>query len=629
MADASTRAVGYVVGEVRTDEFTFVSSTELAPPRLEYLVLRGVQEQVGSDAGTRAVDVLAQVATLAVSNRLLSTSMNYHEVEAILRRLGAAPPVVIGTAKVLGYLDPQGQVRVPRGAARPGDTVETAPDELLERFFNKDVRDGMEIGSLINRPAVPVTLNPDGLNRHLAVIAQTGAGKSYTVGVLLERLLELGGTVVVFDPNSDYVLMRRDAERRPTPFADRVSIYRMPVEQQHRISDSEVGGSRRLSVRFSNLDIEEVCEMAGIAEGWANLRAGMTAAFRRLHGDYTAEDLVAALEEIGDYEGWEEAAGASPPWQVLPGGANGGRGGAEGEYADDDSSADAFGSDGEPHDADDLPDTLDTTAWFGDAAERAARRERADRARGADVGKAPKPPSRDEVSGARKALKYAKYLAGLPVWGHDDIPLDDLLRPMHLSTLDMAGVDRRIVDFVATKVQREVWQEATRHGMRRPVFLVLEEAHNFVGRESQGRAGYWIKRIAAEGRKFGVFLMLITQRPGKVHADTLSQCGSQIIMRLTNPDDQSAVRRASESVSESLLLDLPGLNIGEAVVMGPLVRVPVMVRVTGRRSAEGGSDYKIAEALQAARGERVTETMVAEDELARKRRGRSAWQEEI
>ena len=624
MSTEQSRTVGYVVGEVRTDEFTFVSSTELAPPRLEYLVLRGVSEHDGE--GLRPVDVLAQVTSLSVSNRLLSTSMNYNEVEAILRRLGAAPPVVIGRAKVLGYLDERGQVRVPRGAARPGDTVETAPDALLERFFNKDVRDGIRIGSLINRPAVPVTLNPNGLNRHLAVIAQTGAGKSYTVGVLLEQLLELGGTVVVFDPNSDYVLMRRDAERRPTPFADRVSVYRMPIEQQHRISDAEIGGSRRLTVRFSNLGVDEVCEMAGIQEGWANLRAGVRAAWRRLRGDFTAESLVAALQEVADYEGWEEAGEGAPPWQVLSGGA-----GADRPFGDEERGRnDAFLPE------DDLPETLDTSAWFGDAQERAKRRAAAEaqapggNGKGKDGGDKDKPPTRDEVSGARKAIKYAEYLAGLPIWGHDDVPLDDLLRPMHLAALDLAGVDRRVVDFIATKVLREVWQQATRFGMQRPVFLVLEEAHNFVpGGHADGRASYWIKRIASEGRKFGVFLVLVTQRPGKVHADTLSQCGSQVIMRLTNPDDQSAIRRASESVSESLLLDLPGLNIGEAVVMGPLVRVPVLVRVTGRRSAEGGSDYNIAEALEAARNARVTETMVAEDELARKRRGRSTWREEI
>jgi hypothetical protein len=90
--------VGYVVGEVRTDEFTFVTNREIAPPRLEYIVVP-VQEP------TRQIDVLAQVTSLSVSSRLLNTSLGYTEVEAILNRLKSSPPIVQGTAKVLGFID--------------------------------------------------------------------------------------------------------------------------------------------------------------------------------------------------------------------------------------------------------------------------------------------------------------------------------------------------------------------------------------------------------------------------------------------------------------------------------------------------------------------------------------------
>jgi hypothetical protein len=128
---------------------------------------------------------------------------------------------------------------------------------------------------------------------------------------------------------------------------------------------------------------------------------------------------------------------------------------------------------------------------------------------------------------------------------------------------------------------------------------------------------YIIKRISSEGRKFGIFLVLITQRPYRIHQDTLSQCNSQIIMRLTNPEDQRAVRAASESISEGLLADLPGLNVGEAVVLGPLVRVPVMVRVGKRLSQEGGSDVDVVAALERARQEVKVEDMAAKAKAER------------
>lgn len=650
-----SRAVGYVVGEVRTDAFTFVTNPAISPPRLEYVVLRGVREPVGEEV--REVDVLAQVASLAVNSRLLAPTMNYSEVEAILRRLGASPPVVVGQAKVLGYLDGK-VVRLPRGAAMPGAVVHRAPDELLRRFFSRDVTSGIHIGALINRPRVDVLLNPNGLQRHMAVIAQTGAGKSYAVGVILEKLLQLGGTIVVFDPNSDYVLMRHTPERTATPFAERVQVYRLPGEQPARISDEEIGETRRLTVRFSNLEVEEICELAGVAETYTNIRKAVQTAYDRLQGrDYTPEQLLAELERIAGLGGYGQDGGPVPttdPFGGLLGGTgspapgSGDRpaGAAGGSGTGDDADRRAGGALGaSPHgirddlagssDADpagDPSDVDDVLGYFGPPEERASRRRAAADAGGA----ADDPPlagakiSPDAIAGALKAQKYIEFLSRLRIWGFDDIPIEDLLRPMSLATVDLAGAERRIADFVVTRVVSEIWKRAVREGLTRPVFIILEEAHNFVpaGRD-EGQAGYWLKRIASEGRKFGIFLVLVTQRPYRVHQDTLSQCGSQIIMRLTNPEDQNAVRRASESISEGLLNDLPGLNVGEAVVLGPLVRVPVMVRIGRRESDEGGSDIDVVERLESAQSEVVTERHLSARRAERAERGRSEWQEEV
>jgi DNA helicase HerA-like ATPase len=626
-------AVGYVVGEVRTDAFTFVTNPELAPPRLEYVRLRGVRERDGG--AERRVDVLAQVSSLSVNSRLLSQSMNYAEVEAILRRLGASPPVVVGEAKVLGYLDEETRsVRVPRGAAMPGTVVEKAPDEMLKAFFSKGVSEGLELGALINRPNVNVRMDPNGLRRHMAVIAQTGAGKSYTVGVVLEQLLQLGGTILVFDPNSDYVLMGRTPQKQPTPFADRTQVYRIPNEQKNRISDEEIGRVERLSVRFAGLDVDELCDLAGISEKATNIRFAVRTAVGRLGTrDYAPEDLLAELEYITNYVGEPEPGGGSGY------GSGFGSGGPAAAFGFDDLIVDPDVDQGPavgpgPGDGP-LPDSDNPDDWFKDAAPKEPDAEAVSRARErakarADEAAARRPPTEDAIAGAAKALKYVEFLCALGIWGFEDLPIERLLRPMQLSTVDLAGVDRRIADFAVTKLLSEVWKQATRDGLARPVFLVLEEAHNFVpSGKDDGRAGWWIKRIASEGRKFGIFLVLVTQRPYRVHQDTLSQCGSQIIMRLTNPEDQNAVRRASESISEGLLADLPGLNVGEAVVLGPTVRVPVLVRVRKRLSDEGGSDIDLVKALEDARSDAGLDKYKARTEATRAARGRSEWVEEV
>ena len=122
-------------------------------------------------------------------------------------------------ATVLGYLQ-DGVVRQARMMVLPGTPVHTAPDALLRAFFSRDEASSITLGTLINRRGVDVRLDPNGLSRHLAIIAQTGAGKSYLAGKLLEDLLGLGATIVVLDPNSDYVQLRKaqaDADLSVSP----------------------------------------------------------------------------------------------------------------------------------------------------------------------------------------------------------------------------------------------------------------------------------------------------------------------------------------------------------------------------------------------------------------------------
>ncbi|MBI4788736.1 MAG: ATP-binding protein [Chloroflexi bacterium] len=593
--------VGYIVGEVRTDEFTFVTNREIAPPRLEYIVV-----QVQSPSGK--IDVLAQVVGLSVSSRLLDRTLSYTEVESILNRLKSSPPIVVGTAKVLGFLDGN-SVQFPRHAATPGAEVGLAPDELLRKFFSYNVDSGIEIGTLINRPQVSVMLNPNGLRRHLAVIAQTGAGKSYTVGVILEKLLQLGGTVVVFDPNSDYVLMRRDKQHRTTPFADRVDIFRLPTTQVGRIPDEEIGGSKKFTMQFSKLDVDELCQLTGVAPTSTNIRKAIQTVWDGLQGtDYTPKIFIQELEQLAN------GADGAPP---APGMTRGPRT-LNPSIGDEEEFDRAFGKK-VAEKANIEWDDLDSHT------EEAVPTPNGAKANGA------KAASLDAISGAQKALKYIERLERIDIWGYEDVPMEDLLRPMTLSVIDVAGVDSWISEFVVDKVLREAWGVAVNQGLARPVFFVLEEAHNFVpgGQGMQSQAAGIIKRIASEGRKFGLFMVLITQRPYKVHGDTLSQCNSQIIMRLTNPQDQNAVRQSSESISEGLLGDLPGLNVGEAVILGPLVRVPVMVKVGERLSREGGNDIDVVGALERARSEVVTVRREEKAKEEKKARGRSEWKEAV
>jgi len=204
--------------------------------------------------------------------------------------------------------------------------------------------------------------------------------------------------------------------------------------------------------------------------------------------------------------------------------------------------------------------------------------------------------------GARKALKYVKWIKDYPIWGFKDIKIEEILKPAQISVIDLAGIEKNLQDLVVSKLLNDIWTKAKSEGLTYPLFIVLEEAHNLVPKEKAEklRSAKIINSIAAEGRKFKVFLIVVTQRPYKISSNTLSQCGSQIIMRLTNPTDQNAVKEASEALSENLFNDLPGLNIGEAIILGRLTRIPVMVKIGERETAEGGFDIDIDEEFEKA-----------------------------
>lgn len=604
--------VGYVVGEVRTDEFTFVTNREIAPPRLEYIVV-----QVQDPERAIQYDVLAQVTKLAVSSRLLDTSLSYNEVAQILNRISTSQPIIVGTAQVLGYLDGR-TVRYPRHATMPGNPVTQAPDDLLKRFFSQDVESGIDIGSLINRDNVNVLLNPNGLRRHMAVIAQTGAGKSYTVGVILEKLLQLGGSIVIFDPNSDYVKMRRDESMRVTPFADRVEVYRMPTNQKGRISDDEIGGAKKFTMKFSALEVEEICAMTGIPEASTNIRKALQTAHDNLRGrDYAPHEFLREIERIAAAGGGSDAGG-----EWMPRGPERKRSDQESLPEMQDFHRAAYAKANLDVDWEDFgvdaSDDVETPIVAPPRSEK-------------NNGDGGKSLSLDAIAGAQKAIKYVERLTRVDIWGFEQVPIQDLLRPMNLAVIDLAGVDSWITEFVVDKVLRDLWGEATTNGLPRPVFFVLEEAHNFVpgGQGAKSQAAHIIKRIASEGRKFGLFLVLVTQRPYKIHGDTLSQCNSQIIMRLTNPQDQLAIKQSSEGISEGLLADLPGLNVGEAVILGPIVRVPVMVRIGHRLSAQGGNDIDVVKALEDARSAVVIDKRERQVKQERAQTKKTEWLEEL
>ncbi|MAG35530.1 MAG: hypothetical protein CL878_04695 [Dehalococcoidia bacterium] len=582
--------IGIVVGRSSPQDFVFVSDQDAVPPRLEYVVIHGAREQI--DDTVQTVDLLAQVTGTRAEVLTLGEDLDYAEAQTVVSQNATLPPRVQAEANVLGYLR-QGVIRQARSAVLPGTPVYPAPDALLRQFFSRDEAASITLGTLINRRGVDVRLDPNGLSRHLAIIAQTGAGKSYLAGKLLEDLLGLGATIIVLDPNSDYVQLRKvhtDAQipfqrAAKTPHADRIAILRVPGIEGRRYPDELVGHTERYTIRFAELDADDIADVAGVPTTATRIRDATTQAvsrLRRMRRDFVPRDLV---QELADFAGVPLDEGDSLPEEPMQ---------------------NASPRQVEPPDGD---DPAATEAYFqnlrelGPALEPQSGQQR--------YGGAGAPGDDDLRRDARNAMRYVRRLERYPVWGHSTVNIERLIEPMTTTVIDLAGTEKVVMAYTAEWLLSNLWERALGGRLRWPVFVVLEEAHNLVPsggpRDQQTKASRIINTVAAEGRKFGVYLIVITQRPSKIADDTLSQCASQLIMRLTNPDDQKAVQRASEVVSQGLLENLPGLNQGEVVALGRLTRIPAMVKVSGRQGAEGGADRDLAADFAAAHQEAVTQ----------------------
>lgn len=151
-----------------------------------------------------------------------------------------------------------------------------------------------------------------------------------------------------------------------------------------------------------------------------------------------------------------------------------------------------------------------------------------------------------------------------------------------ISIIDVSGVPNEITSVVVAVLSRMVFDFAiwSRNEPQRPILLVCEEAHRYVpsDRNADGSSvGRILSRIAKEGRKYGVSLGLITQRPSDLAEGVLSQCGTIISMRLNNDRDQAYVRAAMPEGARGFLDSIPALRNRECIVCGEGVATPIRV----------------------------------------------------
>ena len=430
------------------------------------------------------------------------------------------------TVETIGYFSKQLKDFVnPRIPPNPGDAIYLASSETLAEMLSpkKNAELGSaHIGSLLTREAgeVPVVLSiKDVVSTHLAILASTGSGKSYTAGVLVEELMNgyNRAAVLIVDPHGEYETMSSIMGNSQFFGADG---YRPEVK---------IYKPETIKVRFSSLTEADVKYL--LPEGTSDkMLHFLSQAFRSLQERLRAErkqDYAYAYHDLRDEVNKQK-----------------------------------YGSENQKDSGGNVS-SIDGLLWRLDS-----RFDKAD------------------------SIFHAS----------EHIELKDLFKPGRCTILELSDIEQHeqqvIVGTLLRRVNKArmmtVRQEAapkTENHLPYPVFTLWEEAHRFAPAGASVVSTNILKQILSEGRKFGVGIGLITQRPGKLDQDVLSQCMTQIIMRIVNPIDQQTVAQSVEGAGRAMLAELPALTKGQAVISGVGVNTPVMCRIRQRLTQHGGETF--------------------------------------
>ena len=360
-------------------------------------------------------------------------------------------------------------------------------------------RAALDVASLVLHPSVRFALDAGGFDRHTFFCGQSGSGKTYALGTVLERLLlDTTLRIVVLDPNSDFVRLpevRADVDERLA------ARYREAVAGL--VVRRGASGAERLHVRFTDFEAEE-------------------------------QAAVLRLDPIRD--------------------------------------RDEYGV---------LLDLLDSGLETGTLSAEDLTRQ---------LLEAPNPGF--HALGTRlRNLGVDRW----PIWSSgDEGSLQDLVAPggPRALVVDLGSLDTAAEKAVAAEsVAAALWRH---RAAREPVLLVIDEAHNVCPREPADEvtalATEHVARIAAEGRKFGLYLLVSTQRPHRVDELVVSQCDNLVLMRMTSRSDLSYVAETLSFAPAPLLERATDFRMGESLVAGKFASHPAFVRFGPRIAEEGGAD---------------------------------------
>lgn len=433
-------------------------------------------------------------------------------------------------ARRIARLTPVGSIvgggQFERGVAQyptTGAEVHAIGSADIAKMFDRFQSKGLAVGTLASHPSLKVCLDPTNLfGRHFAILGQTGSGKSWTVASLVQKTVAVmpKAHIIILDLHGEYCWKRKDGSRHYA-FADATVRH---VD------------ARDLEIPYWLMTYAELCDL--LIDRTEQAAHNQTAFFRDTlrqlrEKEKTPLGLVRVTVDTPVYFSLDELVVAveAKNKEMVPGATK-------------------------PKQGD----------MFGDFDRFLVR-----------------------LASRMNDVRYDFLLK--PVVRATSASLGGLLRDFvglgtpkaAVTVIDLSSVPFDVRPTVAAQIGRlafefNYWNPEYREF---PILLMCEEAHAYIPRDSDNQfAGSRksMERIAKEGRKYGVGLAIVSQRPHEVSETVLAQCGTFICLRITNPDDQAYLRKLVPESEGDLVSVLAGLGRGEALVLGEAVPLPIRLQ---------------------------------------------------
>ncbi|MCX6843488.1 MAG: DUF853 family protein [candidate division WOR-3 bacterium] len=452
-----------------------------------------------------------------------------------------------------------------------GDEAHLVTEQDLRTIYGSgDPDDFVPVGHLASSEAIPSLININALvTRHAAVVGTTGAGKSTTVAGLLSSLADStrypSARILILDIHGEYAKALHGL----------CSVFRVGAEESARerplhIPFWALSFDELVSVGFGGLDGQKAATISDFV--FQLKRESLTSQPR----DGVTADTVTVDSPVPFciHKMWLELHRREYVTVVpKPGGS-----------ADERMPAYVLDDQGKPVQTGDAmsvtPPLFRNVKTTGKPEERVQYTNEGIGVRQQLAGLASK--LRDPRFGF--LFRPGDWLPDLD--GKTTKDLDSLLEKWiggksPITILDLSGIPSSVLNDLIGALLRILYdalfwaRKLPEGGRERPLLVVLEEAHAYLGKENSGAAAAAVRRIAKEGRKYGVGIMLVSQRPSEIDPTILSQCGTLFAMRLANETDRGQVTSAASDNLKGLFDMLPALRTGEAIIVGEAVSLPI------------------------------------------------------